>query len=168
MEREVQRLRNNGVIRPSTSSYAASICPVKKKDGTMRLCIDYRQLNAHTKSDAFPTGNILDVIENMAGTRYSSTIDLAQGYHQVPVAETDRKKTAFRTSSGLWEFSRMPFALKGASATFRRLMDRVLGHMSPTQLTLYLRYFCDVRLSSRTPRGHVQEYFGPRSPHQST
>ena len=77
IEREVQRLRNNGVIRPSTSSYAAPICPVKKKDGIMRLCIDYRQLNARTKSDAFPTGNILDVIENMAGARYFSTIDLA-------------------------------------------------------------------------------------------
>ena len=89
IEREVQRLRNNGVIRPSTSSYAAPICPVKKKDGTMRVCIDSRQLNTPTKSDAFPTSNILDVIENMASTRYFSTIDFAQGYHQVPVAEAD-------------------------------------------------------------------------------
>ena len=76
IEREVQRLRNNGVIRPSTSSYAAPICPVKKKDGTLRVCIDYRQLNARTKCDSFPTSNILDVIENMASTRYFSTIDL--------------------------------------------------------------------------------------------
>ena len=142
IESEVQRLRNNGVIRSSTSSYAAPICPVKKKDGTMRLCIDYRQLNARTKSDAFPTGNVLDVIDNMAGARYFSTIDLAQGYHQVPVAEADREKTAFRTSSGLWEFTRMPFGLKGAPATFCRLMARVLGHMSPTQLALYMDDIC--------------------------
>ena len=108
----------------------------------MRLCIDYRQLNARTKSDAFPTGNVLDVIDNMAGARYFSTIDLAQGYHQVPVAEADREKTAFRTSSSLWEFTRMPFWLKGAPATFRRLMARVLGHMSPTQLALYMDDIC--------------------------
>ena len=141
-ESEIQRLRNNGVIRSSTSSYAAPICPVKKKDGTMRLCIDYRQLNARTKSDAFSTGNVLDVIDNMAGARYFSTIDLAQGYHQVPVAEADREKTAFRTSSGLWEFTRMPFGLKGALATFCRLMARVLGHMSPTHLALYMNDIC--------------------------
>ena len=78
----------------------------------------------------------------MAGARYFSTIDLAQGYHQVPVAEADREKTAFRTSSGLWEFTRMPFGLKGAPATFCRLMARVLGHMSPTQLALYMDDIC--------------------------
>ena len=136
-------LRNNDIIRSSTSSYAAPICPVKKKDGTMRLCIDYRQLNARTKSDAFPTGNVLDVIDNMAGARYFSTIDLAQGYYlQVPVAEADREKTALRTSSSLLEFTRMPFGLKGAPATFRMLMARVLGHMSPTQLALYMDDIC--------------------------
>ena len=96
-KRKFKGLQNRGAIRQSTSSYAAPICSVKKKDGTMRLCIDYRQLNARTKSDAFPTGNILDVIENMACARYFSTIDLKQGYHQVPVAEADKEKTAFRT-----------------------------------------------------------------------
>ena len=142
IESEVQRLRNNGVIRSSTFSYAAPICPVKKKDGTMRLCIDYRQLNARTKSDAFPTGNVLDVIDDMAGARYFGTIDLAQGYHQVPVAEADREKTAFRTSCGLWEFTRMPFGLKGAPAIFCRLMVRVLGHTSQTALALYMDDIC--------------------------
>ena len=78
----------------------------------------------------------------MAGTRYFSTIDLAQGYHQVPVAEADREKTAFRTSSGLWKFTRMPFGLKGAPTTFCRLMARVLGRMSPTQLALYMDDIC--------------------------
>ena len=73
----------------------------------MCLCIDYCQLNARTKSDAFHTGNVLNVIENMAGARYFSTIDLAQGYHQVQVAEADREKTAFRTSSCVWEFTRI-------------------------------------------------------------
>ena len=144
---------NNGVIRSSTSSYVAPICPVKKKDGTMRLCIDYRQLNARTKSDAFPTGDVLDVIDNMAGARYFSTIDFAQGYHQVPVSEADREKTAFRTSSGLWEFTRMPFVLKGAPATFRRLMARVLGHMSPTQLALYMD---DIYVISATFDSHLE------------
>ena len=78
----------------------------------------------------------------MAGAQYFSTIDLAQGYHQVPVAEADREKTAFRTSSGLWEFTRMPFGLKGAPATFCRLMARVLGHMWPTHLALYMDDIC--------------------------
>ena len=99
IEKEVQRLQNNGVIGPSKSSCASPICPVKiKKNGTMRLCIEYRQLKAHTKSDAFATGNILDVIENMAGARHFSTIDLKQGYLQLPFAEADKEKTAFRTS----------------------------------------------------------------------
>ena len=103
----------------------------------MRLCIDYRQLNARTKIYAFSTGNAFDVIDNMAGARYFSTIDLAQGYHKVPVTETDIKKTAFPTLSGLWEFTRMPFWLKGAPATFCKLIARVLG-----QFALYMDDIC--------------------------
>eukprot|EP00118_Oscarella_pearsei_P022187 m.253195 g.253195 ORF g.253195 m.253195 type:complete len:502 (+) comp40368_c2_seq9:3206-4711(+) len=142
VEAEVQRLHTQGIIRPSASPFAAPICPVRKNDGTLRLCIDYRALNARTRNTAIPTGNLTEVIESLSGARFFSTIDLAKGYFQVPVSEQDKAKTAFRSPSGLWEFNRMPFGLKGAPSTFCQMMQLVVGRLSPLQLVLYMDDLC--------------------------
>ena len=84
------------------------------------------------------------MIESLSGAKFFSILDLARGYFQVPIVEKDKKKTAFRTLSGLYEFNRMPFALKGAPATFCQMMSLVLGHLTPIQLLLYMDDLCIV------------------------
>ena len=148
VEDEVRRSRRDGIIRPSTSGYAAPICPVRKSDGSLRLCVDYRQLNGKTKDTAIPTANLQEVIESLSGAKFFSILDLAKGYFQVPIVEKDKKKTAFRTLSGLYEFNRMPFGLKGALATFCRMMSLVLENLTPIQLVLYMDDLCIVRYIS--------------------
>ena len=118
-----------GHLTPSNSPWAFPIVPVLKPDKTVRLCVDYRPLNKITQNDPFPTGNL-------AGANYFSVIDLAQGYLQMPLAEKDRAKTAFRSPTGFWEGTRMPYGLKGSPATFSRLMHKVLGHIPPSQLAI--------------------------------
>ena len=83
------------MIRPSESGYAASVCPIKKKDGSICLFVDYRALKSKTKDTAIPTGNLIEVVESMAGAQIFSHIDLAHRYYQVPIAEIDKEKTAF-------------------------------------------------------------------------
>ena len=92
VEDEVRRLRRDGLIQPSTSGYAAPICPVSKSDGSLRLCVDYRQLNGKTKDTAIPTGNLQEVIESLSAAKYFSILDLARGYFQVPIVEKDKKR----------------------------------------------------------------------------
>ena len=89
-----------------------------KKDGLIRLCVDYRALNSKTKDTAISTGNLIEVVESMAGAQFFSHIDLGHGYYQVPNAENDKEKTAFRAPSGLYEFNRMPFELKALHRRF--------------------------------------------------
>eukprot|EP00731_Ephydatia_muelleri_P034136 Em0048g12a len=123
---EVKEMLEAGIIEPSTSDWCAPIVPVKKKDGTLRLCVDYRRLNAVSESDAYPMPRVDDLIDRLGGVSYITTMDLTRGYWQVPVSPDDKHKTAFAAPSGLFQFTRMPFGLKGAPATFQRLVDRVL------------------------------------------
>ena len=134
----IQGLLDGGVIRPSTSPYASPIVLVQKKSGEMRMCVDYRQLNAKTRRDAYPLPRIEETLDALGGARFFSTLDLASGYNQVPVAEGDRAKTAFCTPFGLFEFNRMPFGLCNAPGTFQRLMERIFGDQSFQTLLLYL------------------------------
>lgn len=98
-----------------------------RKDGSLRMCVDYRQLNNKTRKDAFPLPQIEESLDALAGARWFSTMDLASGYNQVPVSEADRPKTAFCTPFGLFEWNRMPFGLCNAPSTFQRLMQRLFG-----------------------------------------
>ncbi|KAL5961755.1 Retrovirus-related Pol polyprotein from transposon opu [Taenia solium] len=125
------------VIRPSKSPWTSSIALVKKSDGSLRLCIDYRKLNAVTK-DAFPLPHINDSLDSLHGSRWFSTLDLKSGYWQVEVAEVDREKTAFIVPNGLYEFQTMPFGLCNAAATFQRLMQMALMRLFPKQCIIYL------------------------------
>ena len=91
-----------------------SNCPILKPDKTVRLCVDYRRLNKITKNDQFLTINLQEVLDNLAGAHYLSVIDLAQGCLQVLLAERDREKTEFGSQRGFWEWTRMPYGLKGS------------------------------------------------------
>lgn len=126
------------VIRESSSPFASPIVLVKKKDGSLRMCVDYRQLNAKTRKDAFPLPRIEESLDSLTGARWFSTLDLASGYNQVPVSESDRSKTAFCTPFGLFEWNRMPFGLCNAPGTFQRLMQRMFGDQQGQALLLYL------------------------------
>ena len=108
---QVQQMLSSGVIRPSSSPWASSVVMVKKKDGSLRFCVDFRQLNSATVKDTHPIPRIDDLLDALHGARWFSTLDLKSGYWQVPIQEWDKEKTAFHTSSGqLFEFNRFPLA----------------------------------------------------------
>ena len=113
----------------------------------VRLCVDYRDLNSKTKDTVIPKGNLLEVVKSLVGTRYFSATDLAHGYYRVWTVQSDKEKTVFRVPSGLYEFKRMPFRLKGAPATFCRMMASVFCHMTPLQLVLYMDDLCAVSVT---------------------
>ena len=126
VKRELEEMEAHGIIQPANSGWAAPIVIVRKKDGTIRLCVDYRRLNSVTRVDAYPMPRIDDLIDRLGQAAYISTLDLTKGYWQVPVSAKDRPKTAFTTPFGLYQFTRMPFGLQGAPATFQRMMDRLV------------------------------------------
>ena len=134
----LQGMLKQGVVRESSSPWAAPIVLVQKKTGAWRFCVDYRKLNLVTKKDAFPLPRIEDSLASLTQSAWYSTLDLASGYWQVQVAEADREKTAFTTPFGLFEWDRMPFGLCNAPATFQRLMQRCLGGQLMESVLVYL------------------------------
>ena len=136
---QVQQMLARDVIRPSNSPWASPVVMVRKKDGSLHFCVDFRQLNAATVKDAHPLPRIDDLLDALHGARCFSTLDLKSGYWQVPITERDKAKTAFRTSSGqLYEFNQVSFGLCNAPATFSRLMDRVLSGLHWETCLFYL------------------------------
>ena len=116
---------DKGFIRPSTSPWGTLVLFSKKKDKTLRLCIDYRQLNIVMIKNRYPLLRIDDLFDQLRGARVYSKIDLHTGYHQLRVREVDIPKTAFRMRYGNFEFIMMPFGLTTAPAAFMDLMHRV-------------------------------------------
>ena len=123
----MEELLSKGFIRYSTSSWGAPVLFVKKKDGSLRLCIDYRQLIRETIRNQYPLPHIDELFNQSHGSRVYSKIDLRSGYHQLRVWENDVSKTAFRTRYGHYEFLVMPFRLTNAPAAFMDLMNRVFS-----------------------------------------
>ena len=142
-----------GAVRPSNSPWCNAVVLVRKKDGSLRFCIDFRKLNALTRKDSHPLPRISETLDSLAGSAFYSTFDLTSGFWQVPMAEDSKQFTAFTLGSmGLFECDRMPFGLCNAPATFQRLMQNCLGELN---LTYCLIYLDDVIVYSKTPEEHL-------------
>ena len=154
--KHLREMQEAGVIQPSNSPWASPIVLVKKKDGSLRFCIDYRQLNSVTKADNFPLPRIDDLLDQLGKSQYFSTLDLATGYWQIRVHPESQEKTAFVTHQGLYQFQVMPFGLCNGPAVFQRLMQRVLMGLNPTDGPDFVAvYLDDVLIFSQTLQEHL-------------
>jgi transposase InsO family protein len=147
-------LLQNGIIRESRSPYASPILLVKKKDGTPRLCVDFRALNQITKKERYPLPLIEDHLDRLGGYSFFTTLDLSSGFYQVPMSDESIEKTAFVTPDGHFEFTRMPFGLANAPAVFQRLMNAVLGDL---RYEVALVYVDDIIIPSKTVREGLEK-----------
>ncbi|GKE05817.1 putative nucleotidyltransferase, ribonuclease H [Tanacetum coccineum] len=148
---QLQELQDKGFIRPSHSPWGAPVLFVKKKDGSLRMCIDYRELNKLTIKNRYPLPRIDDLFDQLQGSRYFSKIDLRSGYHQLRVHEDDIPKTAFRMRYGHFEFTVMPFGLTNAPAVFMDLMNRVC---KPYLDKFVIVFIDDILIYSKTKEDH--------------
>ncbi|KAI3687110.1 hypothetical protein L1987_80801 [Smallanthus sonchifolius] len=150
---QLQELSDKGFIRPSHSPWGAPVLFVKKKDGSFRMCIDYRELNKLTVKNRYPLPRIDDLFDQLQGSTCFSKIDLRSGYHQLRVQEDDIPKTAFRTRYGHYEFMVMPFGLINAPAVFMDLMNRVC---KPYLDKFVIIFIDDILIYSKTKADHEQ------------
>ena len=139
LRQHLQDLLGTGVIRESYSLYAAPLVLAKKKDGSIRMCVDFRQLNAKTVRDAYYMPRIEESMDSLYGAKYFSCLDLKSGYYQVEVEEEDKAKTAFTAGPlGFYEFNRLAFGLTNTPATFQRLMEKCLSGLQPQDCLVYI------------------------------
>ncbi|KAK9100149.1 hypothetical protein Scep_023579 [Stephania cephalantha] len=152
VRRQLDDLLEKGFIHPSMSPWGAPVLFVKKKDGSMRMCIDYRKLNQVTVKNRYPLPRIDDLFDRLTGAKFFSKIDLRSGYHQLRIREDDIKKTAFSTRYGLFEFTVMPFGLTNAPAIFMDLMHRVLRPYLDRYVIVFID---DILIYSMTREEHA-------------
>jgi hypothetical protein len=125
LKKQIEELLEKGFIRPSSPPWGAPVLFVKKKDGSRRLCVDYRNLNEVTIKNKYPLPQIEDLFDQMRGAKILSKIDLRSGYHQLKIRTEDVPKIAFTTRYGLYEFLVMLFGLTNAPAYFMNLMNKL-------------------------------------------
>ncbi|GJX69062.1 putative reverse transcriptase domain-containing protein [Tanacetum coccineum] len=153
LSEQLQELSDKSFIRPSSSPWGAPVLFVKKKDGSFRMCIDYRELNKLTVKNRYPLPRIDDLFDQLQGSSIYSKIDLRSGYHQLRVREQDIPKTAFRTRYGHYEFQVMPFGLTNAPAVFMDLMNRVC---KPYLDKFVIVFIDDILIYSKNEKEHEE------------
>lgn len=146
IDKQIAEMLGNGVISPSVSPWAAPVVLVKKSDGTMRFCVDYRKLNTITRKDSHPLPRISEALDALGGARWFSTPDLRSGNWQIEMAEDAKEKTAFITHNSLYQFNVLPFGLCNSPATFQRLMTHALRGL---EWDICLIHIDDLIISSR-------------------
>lgn len=151
LERQVKDMLARGVIQPSHSPYASPVILVKKKDGGWRMCVDYRYLNALTVKNKYPLPIVEELLDELAGAKYFTKLDLRSGYHQIRLVEGEEFKTAFKTHHGHWEFKVMPFGLTNAPATFQSAMNLLFAHMLRKGVLIFMD---DILIYSPTLEEH--------------
>ena len=157
ISQQLEKMLKMGVVQPSKSPWASPVVLVRKKDGSLRFCVDYRKLNSVTKPDVFPMPRIDDMLDQLGKSKYFSTLDLASGYWQIRMDPASQEKTAFVTPQGLFEFLVMPFGLTNAPATFQRMMQKLLTGLNPVKGPDFVSvYVDDVLIFSETLEEHIR------------
>lgn len=153
VRQHLQQLLTAGIIRESPGPFASPIVVVRKKNGSIRICIDYRTLNSRTIPDQYTIPRIDDALDCLSGSKWFSVLDLRSGYYQIAMTDEDKEKTAFICPLGFYQFERMPQGITGAPATFQRLMEKAVGDMHLLQVIVYLD---DIIVFGRTLEEHEQ------------
>lgn len=138
IERQCRELCELDIIEPSSSPWSSPVVPIRKKDGSIRLCVDYRRLNQQTKPDRSPIPSLSESVYGLYGTKYFTSLDLVRGYYQVPLEETSRECTAFSTSRSQYQFKRLSFGLRNAPAAFQREIQAVLREFPWRKVVVYI------------------------------
>lgn len=151
VRRHLQSLLEAGIIRESQSPFVSPIVVVKKKNGDVRLCVDYRRLNMQTVKDAYALPNLEESFSALSGSQWFSVMDLKSGYYQIEMTESDKAKTAFVCPLGFWEWNRMPQGITNAPSTFQRLMEKCMGDINLREVLVFLD---DIIVFSKTLEEH--------------
>jgi len=138
IDEQVNQMLQQGIIEPSRSAWASNVVMVRKKDGSMRFCVDYRAVNAKTRKDAHPLPLISESLDILSGGCWFSTFDLRAGYHQLSVHPASREKTAFLTRRGIFHFRSLPFGLCNSPASFSRMMNLAMIGLNYEVCLIYL------------------------------
>lgn len=153
IEGQCQGLLQLGIIEPSASPWSSPVVPIRKKDGSIRLCVDYRLLNKVTKPDKFPMPNLTDSIFSLHGIKYFTKLDLVRGYYQVNLEDSSKEFTAFSTPHGHYQFNRLSFGLRNAPAAFQREMQEVLREFPWKKVVVYID---DILIMETSFEKHVE------------